>query len=128
MQKPEYHELVDALTGMACQYLQRDDGTLDDDAVSAGEIGIDVLSRLGLIRDGKLINEAFNFDWMKAAFGVVVSPSALREALSAYLSTLDQRPQYQDGIQMSDAEIAEREIGAFIAWLENQEQQKSVRP
>jgi len=68
---PHKYELVDALVGMACQYLQAVNpaGQLQDDMVSAGEICIDNLERLGLVKDRKLINEAFDIDYLEAEIG-----------------------------------------------------------
>lgn len=41
-------ELVDALEDMCLQYLSRPDGSMTHDFMSAGEIALDVLCRLGL--------------------------------------------------------------------------------
>lgn len=62
---PAYWELVDALVAMACQYLEGPDGKLDEGCVSASEHAVDVLNRLGLVRDGALVADAFNHQWLR---------------------------------------------------------------
>jgi hypothetical protein len=64
MDKPTEIELVDALLGMACQYLEDSKGFLQCDYVSASEQCIDVLTRLELIKDGKIIGDAYNYEWL----------------------------------------------------------------
>ena len=67
---PDYAELVNALVGMACQFLAEPGGTLDDYAVSGGQQAIDVLTRLGLVVNGKLTDEAFDpefYDRLRAS-------------------------------------------------------------
>lgn len=64
MGKPTELELVDSLIGMACQYLEGPDGDIECDYVSASEQCIDVLSRLELIKDGKIIGDAYNNEWL----------------------------------------------------------------
>ena len=66
--RPEYWELVDALVGMACQHLQGMDEELDDGAVSAGEDAIDVLTRLELVVDNKIVPDAFRSDCLRERF------------------------------------------------------------
>lgn len=46
------------------------------------------------------------------------SGKRLSDLMRQYVAGLDKELQYQDGIQMSEAEIAQREIEAFIEWLE----------
>lgn len=67
--EPTRYELIDALHGMVCQYLENGDGTLRCDSVSASETAIDCLTRLGLIHDNKLIDESFDNRWMLAQYG-----------------------------------------------------------
>lgn len=66
--RPAYWELVDALVGMACQYLEDADGQLDEGCVSASEIAVAVLQQLGLVKNGALVNDAFRYEWLKATF------------------------------------------------------------
>lgn len=71
MKKPEYHELVNALVGMACQYLEDNiDGNLSDNFVSAGEETIDILENLGLVKDNKIIPEAFDYNFLKDKYSI----------------------------------------------------------
>lgn len=69
MSKPKYYELVDSIVGMACQYLEDSNGELDDHAASAGENTIQILEELGLVKDNKILSEAFNLDYLKSTFG-----------------------------------------------------------
>ncbi len=69
MSKPKYYELVDSIVGMACQYLEDSNGELDGHAASAGENTIQILEELGLVKDNKILSEAFNFDYLKSTFG-----------------------------------------------------------
>lgn len=68
MEKPKYYELVDALVGMACQYMEDEHGMLNDDCVSAGEDALDILNRLGVVDGRRLVKEAFDIRWIKARF------------------------------------------------------------
>lgn len=52
------------------------------------------------------------------------SGEKLQKLTQEYIQGLNQRPEYQDGIQMSAAEIAQREIEAFIEWLNETERGK----
>ena len=65
MDKPTELELVDALLGMAVQYLTNNNGIVHCDYVSASEDYIDVLERLGLIIDGHIIECALNNVWLE---------------------------------------------------------------
>jgi hypothetical protein len=47
------------------------------------------------------------------------SGKRLSDLMRQYAATLSQVPEYQDGIQMSEVQIATREIEDFIAWLED---------
>ena len=61
MSRPTEIELIDALAGMAVQYLQERDGKIHCDYVSASEVCISLLARLGLLTGGEL-NERILFD------------------------------------------------------------------
>jgi len=54
MNKPTNVEVVDALMGMAIQYLEGSDNKVHCDYVSASEHCIDVLERLQILKDGQL--------------------------------------------------------------------------
>ena len=66
--RPEYWEVVEALLGMACQYLEDADGKLDEGCFSASEGAVDVLTRLGLVQEGALLDDAFNHEWLREKF------------------------------------------------------------
>jgi len=55
-----YVEVVDALVGMAWQYLEDIHGKIDHGFMSAGENAECVLNRLGLIQDNEIIEKAKN--------------------------------------------------------------------
>lgn len=65
---PAYWEVVQALLGMAAQYLEASDGSLNTHCASAGEETVEVLTKLGLIKEGKLIHEAFDWQYLKKRF------------------------------------------------------------
>lgn len=66
--RPAYWEVVEALVGMACQHLEDSAGKLDRGCVSSDEQAFDVLERLGLVREGSLLPEAFDHEWLQAQF------------------------------------------------------------
>jgi hypothetical protein len=64
-----YRDLVEALVGMVCQYMCAEGGYVDPYPVSSDEQAYAVLDALGLIRDGELICEVFDQEWMQRRFG-----------------------------------------------------------
>jgi hypothetical protein len=62
-----YWAVVYALTAMTKQYLQRDDGTIFHQFMSAGEAATEVLERLGILTDefGTITDEAWEESWVE---------------------------------------------------------------
>ena len=64
---PSYVDMVDALVGMACQYMGCN-GQIDHCGDQASETALEILTELGLVKNNELIDEAFDREWLEQRF------------------------------------------------------------